>query len=180
MSEKTIESQQIYDGHILKLRVDTVMLPSGRITKREIVEHGNCVAIVAIDDDNNVLLVRQYRKAAEKDLLEIPAGGIEPDEEAVATVSRELREETGYNPGLVERIGCYYPSPGYCTEQILLFLASRLKLDALEGEDTESIEVISKPLSDIPELIRSGKIRDAKSIAGLLIYLSLIKPGQQS
>ena len=180
MSENTIESQQIYDGHILKLRVDTVRLPGGRITKREIVEHDNCVAIVAIDDDNNVLLVRQYRKAAEKDLLEIPAGGIEPDEEAVATVRRELREETGYNPGLVERIGCYYSSPGYCTEQIELFLASRLKLDGLEGEDTESIEVVKKPLIKIPELIQNGKIRDAKSIAGLLIYLTLIKPSQEN
>jgi ADP-ribose pyrophosphatase len=179
MSEKTTDSQQIYDGHILKLRVDTVKLPGGRITKREIIEHGNCVAIVAIDDDNNVLLVRQYRKAAEKDLLEIPAGGIEPDEQAVATVRRELREETGYNPGLIERIGCYYSSPGYCTERTELFLASQLKLDTLEGEDTESIELVKVPLKDIPEMINSGKICDAKSIAGLLIYLMLIKSREE-
>ncbi len=178
MSERTIESRQIYDGHILKLRVDTVRLPGGRITEREIVEHGNCVAIVAIDEEDRILLVKQYRKAVEKDLLEIPAGSIEPEEEAFAAVCRELREETGYNPELVERIGCYYSSPGYSTEQIELFLAARLVPDALEGEDTDSIELVKVPLKDIPVLIQSGKISDAKSIAGLLIYLATIKPSK--
>jgi len=179
MSEKTIDSQQIYDGRILKLRVDAVRLPDGRTTKREIVEHGNCVAIIAIDDDNNVLLVRQYRKPIEKDLLEIPAGVIEPDEQAMATVRRELREETGYNPGIIKRIGRFYSSPGYCTERIELFLASQLKLDALEAEDTGSIELVKVPLKDASEMIKNGKICDSKSIAGLLIYLALIESREE-
>ena len=88
--EETISSQTIYSGRVVKLRVDDVRLPGGRKTKREVIEHSDCVAIVAVDADNNILLVRQFRKPIEKDLLEIPAGGIEPGEEPVATVRREM------------------------------------------------------------------------------------------
>ena len=176
MTEKTVSSQEIYDGRVVKLRVDTVRLPDGRVTTREIIEHGDCIAIVAVTADDNVLLVKQYRKPAEKELLEIPAGGIEADEEAVAAVKRELREETGYMPGSVERIGGFYSSPGYCTEYLHLFLAGDLTPDKLSAEDTESIEVVKVPFAEIPELIRNHSIRDAKSIAGLLIFLCLVKP----
>ena len=96
--EKTISSDLIYEGRAVKLRVDTVKMPNDRTTTREIVEHSDCVAIVAVDADDNVLLVKQFRKPIEKDLLEIPAGGIEPGEEPLATVRREMREETGYLP----------------------------------------------------------------------------------
>ncbi len=91
VEEKTLSSQPIYEGRVVHLRVDTVRMPSGRETTREIVEHSDCVAIIAIDADDNVLLVRQFRKAVEKELLEIPAGGIEPGEESVECVRRELR-----------------------------------------------------------------------------------------
>ena len=175
--EKTLSSQEIYDGQVLRLRVDTVRLPSGQVTKREIVEHSNCVAIVAIDAQDNVLLVKQFRKPAGKELLEIPAGGIEPDEKPVAAVRRELGEETGFRPKMVERIGGFYSSPGYCTEYLDLFLASDLTRSRLKAEDTESIELVRVPVNQIPELIRTGAIRDAKSIAGLLIFLA-IKTGQ--
>ena len=96
--EKTVASQLVYEGRAVKLRVDTVRMPGGRETTREIVEHGDCVAIVAIDADNNVLLVSQFRTPVAKELLEIPAGGIEADEDPVTTVCRELSEETGYLP----------------------------------------------------------------------------------
>ena len=174
MVEKTLSSQLIYDGRVVKLRVDTVRMPSGRETRREIVEHRDCVAIVAVDADDNVLLVKQFRKSVEKELLEIPAGGIDPGEDPVTTVRREMQEETGYLPGKVEKLGGFYSSPGFCTEYLHLYLATDLTPSPLYAEDTESIKLVRVPISQIPSLIASGSICDAKSIAGLLIYSSLL------
>jgi len=173
VEEETVSSQLIYEGRAVKLRVDTVRMPSGRETSREIVEHSDCVAIIAVDADDNVLLVNQFRKSVEKELLEIPAGGIEPGEDAVATVCRELCEETGYLPQKVERLGGFYSTPGYCTEYLHLYLASDLVPSSLNAEDTEGIKLVRVPISQIPGLITSGSICDAKSIAGLLIFLKI-------
>ncbi len=169
--EKTLSSQLIYEGRAVKLRIDTVEMPSGRQTRREIVEHSDCVAIIAIDDNDNVLLVNQFRKSVEKELLEIPAGGIEPGEDPVATVRRELSEETGYLPKKVERLGGFYSTPGYCTEYLYLYLATDLVPSQLYAEDTENIRLTRVPISQVSSLITSGSICDAKSIAGLLIFL---------
>ena len=173
--EKTLSSQLIYEGRAVKLRIDTVKMPGGRETTREIVEHIDCVAIVAIDANDNVLLVKQFRKPVEKELLEIPAGGIEPGEDPVTTVRREMQEETGYLPQKVERLGGFYSTPGYCTEYLYLYLATDLIPSPLNAEDTESIELIRVPISQISSLISSGKICDAKSIAGLLTFLKYHK-----
>ncbi len=173
--EKTLSSQLIYDGRVVRLRVDTVEMPGGRETTREIVEHGACVAIVAIDADDNVLLVNQFRKPLEKKLLEIPAGGIEPDEDPVTTVRRELQEETGYLPRKMERLGGVYSAPGYCTEYLYLYLATDLVPSQLYAEDTEDIRLTHVSLSQIPSLIASGSICDAKSIAGLFAFLECQK-----
>ena len=175
--EKTLSSREIYNGRILKLRIDDVRLPNGRRTKREIVEHSNAVAIVAIDADDNVLLVKQFRKPVEKELLEIPAGCMENGEEADVTVSREMREETGYRPQKIERLGGFYSTPGFCTEYLYLYLATDLVADGLHAEDTDDIELVRVPLHKIAGLISSGTICDAKSIAGLLLYLAVKKPG---
>jgi ADP-ribose pyrophosphatase len=169
--EETLSSKLVYDGRAVRLRVDTVKMPGGRKTTREIVEHSDCVAIIALDDKENVLLVSQYRKPVEKELLEIPAGGIEPDEELEDCVRRELREETGFLPKKVERLGGFYSSPGYCTEYLHFFLATELVPSPLKAEDSESIELVGVRLSDIPRLINSGSICDAKSIAALLFFL---------
>jgi len=172
--EKTLSSQLIYDGRAVKLRVDTVRMSSGRETRREIVEHRDCVAIVAIDANDNVLLVNQFRKPVERELLEIPAGGIDPGEDPVTTVRREMQEETGYLPRKVERLSGFYSAPGYCSEYLHLYLATDLTPSPLYAEDTESIKLVRVPISQIPALITSGSICDAKSIAGLLIYSSLL------
>ena len=169
--EKTLSSQFIYSGRAVRLRVDTVQMPSGRQTTREVVEHSDCVAIVAIDGDDNVLLVNQYRQPIGKELLEIPAGGIDPGEDAEAAVRREMREETGFLPRRVERLGGFYSSPGFCTEYLYLYLATDLVYSPLQAEDTEIIKLVRMPTSQIPELISTGRISDAKSIAGLLTYL---------
>ena len=175
--EKTLSSQLIYEGRAVRLRVDTVRMPSGRETTREIVEHGDCVAIIAIDDEDNVLLVNQFRKPVEKRLLEIPAGGIEPGEEPADCVRRELREETGFLPRRVERLGGFYSAPGYCTEYLHLYLATELVPSPLQAEDSESIRLVRVRLSEVPGLITSGSICDAKSIAGLLAFLEYRKQG---
>ena len=173
--EKTLSSQLIFSGRAVRLRVDTVQMPSGRQTTREVVEHSDCVGIVAIDDDDNVLLVKQYRQAIDKELLEIPAGGIDPGEDAEAAVRREMREETGFLPRRVARLGGFYSSPGFCTEYLHLYLALDLVSSPLHAEDTEIIKLVRVPASQIPELLSSGQICDAKSIVGLLTYLQYRK-----
>ncbi len=173
--EKTLSSQLIYDGRAVKLRVDTVQTANNRQTTREIVEHADCVAIIAVDADSNILLVRQFRKAVDKELLEIPAGGIDPGEDPETTVRRELREETGYLPKKVEKLGGFYSAPGYCSEYLYLYLATELTPSQLYAEDTEEISLVRVPVSEIPNLLASGKICDAKSVAGLLTYLNCQK-----
>ena len=173
--EKTISSRLVFDGRAVKLRVDTVQVTGGRKTTREIVEHSDCVAVIAIDADDNVLLVKQFRKPVEKELLEIPAGGIDAGEDSEAAVIREMREETGYLPRKAEKLGGFYSTPGYGTEYLHLYLATDLTLGQLYAEDTENIEIVRVPVSQISRLIASGGICDAKSIAGLLTFLEYRK-----
>ena len=173
--EKTLSSRLIYDGRAVKLRVDTIQMPDGRETTREIVEHSDCVAIVAVDNKDNILLVNQFRKAVERELLEIPAGGIDDDEDPEAAVIREMQEETGFMPRKVERLGGFYSAPGYCTEYLHLYLATDLVPSQLHAEDTESISLVLVPVSKIPELLASDKIHDGKTLAGLRIFLEYRK-----
>ena len=171
--EKTLASKVIYEGRALKMRVDTVQKRNGNTTTREIVEHKDCIAVVVLDYKDNVIMVKQYRKAVGKQLLEIPAGSIDNDEQPIVAVRRELQEEIGYLPNKIERIGGFYSSPGYSTEYLHLYLATHLIVSQLQAEDTDEIEVVRVPLSKIPDLIASGEICDAKSIAGLLRVISL-------
>jgi len=173
--EKILSRKVIYKGRILKLRVDTVRTVDGRRSTREIVEHDPCIAVVAVDGEDNVLLVRQYRLATAKELLEIPAGGIDPGESPEAAVIREMREETGLRPDKVERLTGFYLSPGFCSEYLHLFLVSEFEHDPLSAEDSAGIELVRVPVSQIRELIAAGKIEDGKSIAGLLMFLELKK-----
>jgi ADP-ribose pyrophosphatase len=152
-----------------------VETPTGRETTREIVEHSDCIAVVAIDAENKVLLVKQFRKPVDKELLEIPAGGIDQGEAPEAAVCRELREEIGYMPQKVKRLGGFYSAPGYCTEYLHLYLATDLMPSRLFAEDTEEISLVRVPVAQIPDLIASGRFCDAKSIAGLLTYLEYLK-----
>lgn len=171
LREDTVSSRLIYEGCVVKLRVDTVKTPDGQEATREVVEHSDCVAIIAVDADGNILLVNQFRKPVEKELLEIPAGGIDPGEDAADAVRREMQEETGFRPQFVEKLGGFYSAPGYCTEYLYLYLASDLVPSVLHAEDTEGIEVIRVPESDVLSLISEGRICDVKSVAGLLAYL---------
>jgi ADP-ribose pyrophosphatase len=175
LAEETLSSRRVFEGRAVRLRVDTVKLPGGRETTREIVEHEDCVAIVALDDADEVLLVKQFRKPVEKELLEIPAGGIDPGETPEDAVRREMREETGFLPRKVARLGGFYSSPGFCTEYLHLYLATDLVSKPLKAEDTDGITLVRVPLAQIPGLIASGAIGDAKSIAGLLAFMEYQK-----
>lgn len=168
--EETLFSEVVYNGKAVTVRRDRVRIPSGRQTIREIVEHTNCVAIIPITKNGNILLVNQFRKPVGKELLEIPAGGIDPGEDPESAVRRELCEEVGFSPNKVERIGGFYSAPGYSTEYLFLYLATDLVANQLHAEDTDSITIIQASIDQIPNLITSGRIRDAKSIAGLLIF----------
>jgi ADP-ribose pyrophosphatase len=175
VEEKTLSSRCIFEGRAFNVRVDTVINAGGQETTREIVEHAECVAVVPVGADGNILLVRQYRKAVEKELLEIPAGGIDPGEDPPTAVKRELQEEIGHLPGRVERMNGFYSSPGFCTEYLYLYLATDLKPSQLYAEDTAGIQTVKIKPSQIRRLIRSGEICDSKSIAGLLYYLEYRK-----
>ena len=171
MPEKKLSSQQLYRGRAVSLRMDTVEKSDGKTTTREVVEHSNCVAVVVVDEQGNVLLVRQYRYPVGKFLLEIPAGGIDPNEEPIDCVRRELQEEIGYYPQKIEELGGFYSVPGYGTEYLHCYLATDLVPSRLIAEDSEGIEVVRVPISKITQLITSGEICDAKSIAALLTFL---------
>ena len=169
--EKKLATEQIYQGRAVNIRVDTVEKGSGKKTTREVVEHPDCVAVVPLDGQGNVLLVRQFRHPVGKFLLEIPAGGIDPGEEPVDSVRRELQEEIGYFPHKIEKLGGFYSVPGYGTEYLHCFVATDLVPSRLVAEDTDDIELVRVPKEEIPGLIASGEICDAKSIAALLTFL---------
>lgn len=173
--EETISSKRIYDGRTVNLRIDTIRSPDGRRHDREVVEHSECVVVVAIDSEGKVLLERQYRHPTKQYLLEIPAGGIDGDESPEEAVRREMQEETGYLPEKIARLGGFYSAPGFCTEYLHLFLATDLVPSKLYAEDTDDITLVSTELDKIPGLIETGEICDAKSIAGLLTYLEYLK-----
>jgi len=169
--EKTLSRRTVFRGQIVNLHVDTVEKADGSRVTREIVEHADCVAIIAVDTNGDILLVRQFRRPADRELLEIPAGGIEPGETMEDAVRREMQEETGFYPGEVTRLGGFYSAPGYATEYLGLYLAQGLTPRRLVAEDTDEIAVVRVKPAEVPGLIESGKIEDAKSIAGLLLYL---------
>ena len=169
--ERKLSTQQIYQGHAVNIRVDTVEKSGGRKTTRDVVEHSDCVAVVAIDEKDNIILVRQFRHPVDRFLLEIPAGGIDPGEGPLDSVRRELQEEIGYFPRRIDKLGGFYSIPGYGTEYLYCFLATDLVPGRLVAEDTEDIELTRISPDEIPRLITSGEICDAKSIAALLMFL---------
>ena len=173
--EKTLSSRTVFEGQIIKLKVDTVEMPGGRQSTREIVEHGEVVAMVVLDEQSRIIMVEQFRSAIGKSLLEIPAGGIDSGEDAEAAVRRELREEIGYLPRKIEKLVGFYAAPGYCTEYLHLYLATDLVPSRLFAEDTDGISVVRVPLDQVGDLITSGRICDGKSVAGLLFYLAMKK-----
>lgn len=167
--ERIINSQSIYQGRIVQFRVNTVALPDGSITTREIIGTPGAVAIVPLTDDGQVRMVRQYRSASGEFLLELPAGTLEPDELPEQAAPRELAEETGDQAAHWQRLAGFYTVPGICDEYIHLFLATGLTTGQTNHEVDEFIEVLTLPLDETLAMVRRGEIRDAKTIIGLLM-----------
>jgi len=175
MTEKILNSEYLYRGHIVKLRLDQVRLPNQRVVAREIVEHRGAVAMVALDAQENVLLVRQYRPGAQREMLEIPAGTLEEGEDPALCAVRELKEETGYSAAQWESLGHFYSSPGFCTEKMYLFLARQLTIGTAMPEDDEAIALAPMPLAQAVQAIEQGEIVDAKTMVGLLRVWNRLK-----
>lgn len=166
--EELLASQVVFEGHVVRVRLDQVRLRSGRVTTREIVEHRGAVGMVPVTPDGHVLLVRQYRRALGGWTLEIPAGSLEPGEDPATCVQRELAEEVGVEAGRVEHLVTFAPSPGFLTELLYLYLCTDLRPRALPREE-EEMEVVRLPLGEARRKVDAGEIRDAKSIIGLVL-----------
>ena len=170
--EETIESEMVLEGSFIRVRRDVVRTGRGRTATREIVLHPPVVVMLSLDHDGNVLLVRQYRKAIEQETLELPAGGIEEDEAVEDAVRREMVEETGYEPGRIDPLAMIYPSAGMSDELMHIFVVSDLQGDGVPSEPADELEVVRVPFAEACGMVLDGVIKDAKSVAGILMLKS--------
>ena len=169
--ERMVGRRDVYDGRVVQLHVDEVELPNGKRTTREVVEHADAVVVLPLDQSGMALLVRQYRYPIGKDLLEAPAGGIDPGESPEQAAQRELQEEIGYIAGSLERLGAFWTAPGFCTEYMYAYLARDLTPSSLAPDEDEEIVVERHSLNSIRAMIRDGRIVDAKTIAAFWMAL---------
>lgn len=171
--ERTMKSEKIYDGKLISLRVETVELPDQKYSKREIVDHDPAVAILAADEEDNIILIKQYRKAVDKTIYEIPAGCLEIGESPKEGAIRELKEETGYTAQSIEYATEFFCSPGFCNEKIYVFIAKDIEKGEQKLDEDEFIECFKVPLEKAVKMIEVGEIMDGKTIVGILMYKNL-------
>jgi ADP-ribose pyrophosphatase len=176
MTETRLESKDVFEGRIIKVRVDKVLLPNGKESTREVVVHRGAVAIVPILDERRVLLVRQFRYPVGEVLLEIPAGTISDGEDPERCALRELEEETGYL-GDLSYLCTLFLAPGYSTERIHLFIATNLKRTKQNPDEDEILELVEMTIEEAISMIGDGRIRDAKTVAGLILARERICKG---
>jgi ADP-ribose pyrophosphatase len=170
MKEEILSTETIFDGRIVHLQRHKVRLPNGEEAVRELIVHQGAVAIVAIDDEQQVLLVKQFRTGSQSILYEVPAGLLEKGEDPKEAAIREMREETGYRPYQIESIGGIYLSPAYNTEFVQLFFVRGYESDPerLENDKDEFVEVLRIPFSEAIAMIDQGEILNATSVTALL------------
>jgi ADP-ribose pyrophosphatase len=166
------KSEWIYRGRAVALRADTVRLPNGKETRLEIIEHTGSVVLVPVDAMNAIWFVRQYRHATGGELLELPAGTVEPGEQPAACASRELREEIGMSANEIEHLGAFYLAPGYSTEYMHVYLARDLRIDPLPGDEDEILKPEKFSWQDVQKMLREGVFQDAKTITALTLAFS--------
>ncbi len=168
MKERTLSSEHVFKGKIINVRVDTVLLPDGRTGTREVVEYTGAVAVLALTEDQEVVMVRQYRYPVGRELIELPAGKIETGEDPEDSARRELLEEVGCEALLWRFLGRFYSTPGFTSESMHLYLAQKLTFRDQNPDEGEFVEVIRVPFVEAVDMALRGTICDAKSICGLL------------
>ncbi len=168
---KVKETKKVFSGHIFKIFVDMVEMPSGRVVEREMLAHSGAVGIVPITSNRDVLLVEQYRHAVKDRMLEIPAGKLDVDEDPLECAVRELKEETGATISEIEKLSEFFNAPGYSSEVFYLYLARVESIGEPEpdGDEEEDMGVIRIPFDEAADMVKTGKIKDAKTIIGLLL-----------
>ena len=169
MSVVINRKQVAYRGRAFTVFTENITLPNGKTTELDVLKHPGAAAIVAMDDPETVVLIRQYRHAIESHIWEIPAGTLDPGESPLSCAKRELAEETGFSAATWEKLGEIVPVPGYSNERIHLYLASDLDAGAQALDEGEWLEVHRVAVSDALEMIRTGEIQDGKTIAGLFM-----------
>lgn len=170
MCEKTISKKTVFEGRILSVDVHEVELSGGRTGTREIVRHGAAVAVIARRRDGRFVFIRQFRKAMERICFEVMAGNVDPGEAMEAAAIRELKEETGYTPDSIRFLAPIYPSVGYCTERIDIFYADVHEPGETDFDHDENIETLLLTEQEMDDLIRGGKVQDAKTLAAWALY----------
>ncbi|MBX7065752.1 MAG: NUDIX hydrolase [Parachlamydiales bacterium] len=168
--EKSIENKLVYKGKIITLQLETFDV-LGKSKTFEVIKHGGAVVILPIAADGRILLVQQWRRAVGEITIELPAGGLEKGEEPLACAKRELQEETGFAAKKIKPFGGFYSAPGFCDEFLHMFLAEDLYPSPLPPDDGEMIDLLPVTLNEAKHLITENRIRDAKTIAGILRYI---------
>lgn len=172
LKEETLSSSYLYRGRVVNIRQDRVKVSGGQTAFREVVEHPGAVAIIALNEKREVVLVRQHRQPAGDILLEVPAGKLEPGEKTQDCARREMIEETGYDAEVFTELICFFPSPGFCDEKIYLFNAENLKRSEIDTKDPdERVSTVCISMEKAMEMISSGEIVDGKTIIALQLIL---------
>lgn len=179
LTETTLQEERIYDGKIIRLRLDEALLPNGRVAKREVVEHNGGVCIAALTEEEELLFVRQFRYPYKQVVTELPAGKLEPDEDPLEAGKRELTEETGASAAEYYHLGRLYPSPGYCAEIITLYLATGLRFGDRHPDEDEFLDMQRIPLHEAVTMVMRGDLPDAKTQTAVLKVNEWLRRGRQ-
>ncbi|MCX5751174.1 MAG: NUDIX hydrolase [Candidatus Saganbacteria bacterium] len=177
LKEKLIKTKYIYKGRIINLRCDEVKMPNGKVAGREVIEHRGAVAVVALTEKKEVLLVKQYRHPTRRELWEIPAGIPEKGENGIAAAKRELEEETGFKAQKVKELCWAYASPGYSSEIIKYYFAEGLAKTAQDLDEDELVVAHAFHFSKVLSMIKTGKIKDNKTILAILFVKEFVLRG---
>jgi ADP-ribose pyrophosphatase len=170
-----VQSKLVHKGFIFNLRVDTFQIDGGPVRNWDIILHPGAVCLLPIDAQGHLILIKQWRRAVEKIVIELPAGTLEKDEPPTICAQRELQEETGFKAQELISLGGFYSAPGFCTEYLHFFLARDLIPSPLPADDSEAIDVITLSLDEALKMIDNGTICDVKTIAGVLRYQRWLK-----